>query len=96
VEYSYENSLSIPLIGTAWDVSFRAYANGSYGWGEVSTFKTYHSENTGVEVNLSNIGPGFDTVSYLYWADGGDPGRSALSCGRAAHLSSGGVGIGDL
>jgi hypothetical protein len=71
VEYSYENSLSIPLIGTAWDVSFRAYAKGTYGLGEVSTFKTHHTSDTGVEVNLSTIGPGFDTDSYLYWADAG-------------------------
>ena len=34
LEYKYENSLNIPLIGEAYDFSFRAYAKGSYGYGE--------------------------------------------------------------
>jgi len=71
VEYSYENELSIPLIGKAYEVSFRAYANGTYGQESISTFKTQHSESTEVAVNLATLGPAYDTKSWLYWADAG-------------------------
>ncbi len=71
VEYTYENELSIPLIGKAYDVSFRAYANGTYEQEAISTFKTQHTESTAVAVNLATLGPAYDTKSWLYWADAG-------------------------
>jgi len=73
LEYSYENSLSIPFIGKAWDFSFRAYANGSYGFGEMSTLSTSFTEASNVQIGFpGNPDPSiYDIKAYLYWAKGG-------------------------
>ena len=72
VEYSYENSLDIPLIGKAWDISFRAYAKGSYGWEDVSTFGTTLNEVTEFSIDIpSSTGCSNTLHTYLYKAEGG-------------------------
>jgi hypothetical protein len=73
LEYSYENSFKIPLIGSAWDFSFRAYAKGSYGSESISTLSTKFTQQSNVQVNIpSNPDPSiYTTVAYLYWAKAG-------------------------
>jgi PKD repeat protein len=71
VEYSYENSLDIPLIGKAWDFSFRAYAKGSYGWEDVTTLTTTLNTETKFEIDIPSITPSITFQSYLYKGDGG-------------------------
>ncbi|MBN1667836.1 MAG: hypothetical protein JW862_12135, partial [Anaerolineales bacterium] len=71
MEYSYETELNIPFVGKAWDFSFRAYANGSYGHESLSTFSTEVTEETGVNIAY----PSNDSMPviqfYLYWAKAG-------------------------
>ena len=73
LEYSYENSLEIPLIGKAWDFSFRAYAKGSYGFEEISTLGTTFTQESSVEVDFpGNPDPSnYSIEAYLYWAKAG-------------------------
>jgi len=71
MEFSYKSELNIPLIGKAWDFSFRAYANGSYGVEGLSTFSSQVTEATGVEIHYPE-NPDFPKIiAYLYWAKGG-------------------------
>jgi hypothetical protein len=73
LEYSYENELEIPLVGKAWDFSFRAHANGEYDYEELSTLKSSFTKNTQVVIDV----PGeedpssFNLIAFLYWAKGG-------------------------
>ncbi|HWQ83705.1 MAG TPA: hypothetical protein VN363_04015, partial [Anaerolineales bacterium] len=73
LEYSYENSLDIPLIGKAWDFSFRASTNAEYGIEEISTLTSTFTQETSVEVDFpSNPNPSNYTIkAYLYWAKAG-------------------------
>jgi hypothetical protein len=73
LEFSYENELNIPLIGKAWDFSFRAYANGSYGKEDISTFSTTLANDTAVTLAFPSISnPSAYTIdAYLYEAKGG-------------------------
>jgi hypothetical protein len=70
LEYSYESELNIPLIGKAWDFSFRAYANGSYKHENLSTFSSETTEATGVKVAYPGY-PNSNIKIYMYWAKAG-------------------------
>jgi hypothetical protein len=73
VEYTYENELSVPLVGKAYDVSFRASVNGSYSHENIRTLGSTYVEETEVTVSLPGdpIGASYQVRSYLYWAAGG-------------------------
>jgi hypothetical protein len=71
LEFSYKSELNIPLIGKAWDFSFRAYANGSYGHEELSTFTSQVKEATGVEIHYPENLDFPNITAYLYWTKGG-------------------------
>jgi hypothetical protein len=73
MEYSYESELSIPLVGKAFDFSFRAYVNGSYGHENISTLSTEFTEFSSVAVDFpsSPDTSAYDIKAYLYWANAG-------------------------
>jgi hypothetical protein len=73
LEYKYENELEIPLIGKAWDVSFRAYAKGSFGMENISTLTTKYDSSSKVEITFpSTSDPSIYTVNpFLYWSKAG-------------------------
>jgi hypothetical protein len=73
LEYSYENELEVPLIGKAWDFSFRASVKGQYGLEEISTLGSTFTENTAVQVNFpSSPDPSaYQIIAYFYWAKAG-------------------------
>jgi hypothetical protein len=70
LEYKYENELKIPLIGKAYDVSFRAYAKGSYRHENIGTLGTTYVEATEVTIDLPSDGT-FNVETSLYWAAAG-------------------------
>jgi hypothetical protein len=71
LEYSYESELNIPLVGKAWDFSFRAYANGEYGHENLSTFSSEVTEATGVSISYPAHSSFPNIKAYLYWAEAG-------------------------
>ena len=70
LEYKYENELNIPLIGKAYDVSFRAYVNGSYSHENLATLGTTYVKETEVSIALPSDGT-FEVRTFLYWAAAG-------------------------
>lgn len=71
LEYSYKNELKLPLIGSAFDFSFRAYAKGTYGMEEISTFKSTYNEQSEVVVDYPSASNMPSIRAYMYWAKGG-------------------------
>jgi hypothetical protein len=70
LEYKYENELKIPLVGKAYDVSFRAYAKGSYRHESIATLGTTYVEATELTIDLPSDGT-FNVETSLYWAAAG-------------------------
>ena len=73
LEYSYENELDVPLVGKAWDVSFRASTDATYGIEQISTLTSTFTEDTNVKVDFPSSPSTsiYATKAYLYWAKGG-------------------------
>ncbi|MDT8307544.1 MAG: PKD domain-containing protein, partial [Anaerolineae bacterium] len=73
LEYSYENKLDVPLVGSAWDVSFKASAEGEYSTEGLSTLGSSLTEETKVNVLFPGIpDPSIYKIeAFLYWAKGG-------------------------
>jgi len=72
LEYSYQNELKIPLVGKAFDFSFRAYAKGSFTKESISTFVSELSDQLKVVMDYpSATDPTIKLPAiqaYLYWA----------------------------
>ncbi len=70
LEFSYENELNIPLVGNAWDFSFRAYAKGHYASESIQTFESVLSDQLSVYMNYPSPSTGVlpAITAYLYWS----------------------------
>jgi len=70
VEASYENELDIPIIGKAFEFSFKASVNGSYNTEAMSTLTNEYVDSSSVQITVPSDGT-FDMGVYLYWAKAG-------------------------
>jgi len=68
LEYSYESKLDIPVVGKAWDFSFKAHAKGSFGFDEISTLGTTFTQESSVAVGFPGTPDpsGYSIEAYLY------------------------------
>ncbi|OGO65253.1 MAG: hypothetical protein A2030_04390 [Chloroflexi bacterium RBG_19FT_COMBO_50_10] len=73
IEYSYENELDVPLIGKAWEFSFRASVKSQFGLEEISTLSSSYLTETKVTVDFPGIADpsAYDMIAYFYWAKAG-------------------------
>jgi hypothetical protein len=73
LSYSYETSFKIPLIGSAWDFSFRASTEANYGINQTSTLTDTFTNETKVEAHFPSSANQnrYEIKSFLYWAKAG-------------------------